>query len=283
MTAAGARRTREFWRRYERARRAPDAWPPPAPRPSAAGARRSTAAASSAIADDRALASSGEPVLALCADALRRRELVERAARPARFGGGELAIVSAALARRRDRRGRGSGARRRRAAWSSPTGPRSRAIPALAGRCEHVVVIDPPPFARTRASGRGGGEGYVHRSRRIAPRSSSPLRVHAEEWPSRASLAALYRVARRAVRRGAGSSGAPSRPMLCGERRAHPLRARGRGAGAARVLVELDLAAWDASGGGLSAPGVVSSRGQISIVPRPSSPIATGTRRAGDS
>ena len=45
-----------------------------------------------------ALASSGEAVLAVCADAIRRRALVEGAARPARFGGGELAIVSARLA-----------------------------------------------------------------------------------------------------------------------------------------------------------------------------------------
>ena len=55
---------------------------------------RRSASATAAIA---ALASSGETVLALCADAIRRRELVEGAARPARFGGGELAIVSTRL------------------------------------------------------------------------------------------------------------------------------------------------------------------------------------------
>ena len=36
-------------------------------------------------------------MLAVCADAIRRRALGERAARPARFGGGEVAIVSARL------------------------------------------------------------------------------------------------------------------------------------------------------------------------------------------
>ncbi len=48
----------------------------------------STAGARSGVATVAALASSGEPVLAVCADALRRRALVERAAAPARFGGG---------------------------------------------------------------------------------------------------------------------------------------------------------------------------------------------------
>ena len=52
----------------------------------------------SGVAAVAALASSGDSVLALCADALRRRELVERAAAPARFGGGRVAIASGRLA-----------------------------------------------------------------------------------------------------------------------------------------------------------------------------------------
>ena len=52
----------------------------------------------SGVAAVAAVASSGATVLALCADALRRRELVERAATPARFGGGIVALASGRLA-----------------------------------------------------------------------------------------------------------------------------------------------------------------------------------------
>ena len=52
----------------------------------------------SGVATVAALASSGEPVLAVCADALRRRALVELAAVPARFGGGAVALAAAAHA-----------------------------------------------------------------------------------------------------------------------------------------------------------------------------------------
>ena len=117
----------------------------------------------SGVAAVAALASSGEPVLALCADALRRRELVERAAAPARFGGGPVAIASGAAGRRRrSRRGR-RGGRGRHAAWPSPTGPRWRGCPSMAARFEHVVVVDPPPFPHLeRGVGRRPGRGFLH-------------------------------------------------------------------------------------------------------------------------
>src|SRR4051794_37679842 len=50
------------------------------------------------VAAVAALASAGASVLVVACDALRRRELVDRAAAPARFGGGRLAISSARLA-----------------------------------------------------------------------------------------------------------------------------------------------------------------------------------------
>src|SRR5690606_6548070 len=48
----------------------------------------------SGVATVAALASTGESVLVVAADALWRRALVERAARPARFGGGMTALVA---------------------------------------------------------------------------------------------------------------------------------------------------------------------------------------------
>ena len=121
-------------------------------------------------------------VLAVCADALRRRELVERAARPARFGGGEVAIASGAARRRRQSRRRGRRVPRPAPAWCSPTGPRWRASPSSPPRFEHVVVIDPPPFAAPRAAG-VAGSGYLHlvwRRGRARVRAARPRRGVAE-------------------------------------------------------------------------------------------------------
>jgi hypothetical protein len=179
--------------------------------------------------------------LALCADAIRRRGLVERAARPARFGGGELAIAStrlpdAAVAAAETRVIAG-GCGVVLADWAALARD-----PGLAGRCRHVVVNDPPPFAHLDRL-IGLGEGYLHRFDDAAD-AEFALRVHADEWPSRSSLAELYR-ARGA--RAAGPVAATARVIQCGERRAHPhspeVTAR-----AARVLAELGLLGWDGSG-----------------------------------
>jgi hypothetical protein len=195
-------------------------------------------AATAAIA---ALASSGETVLAICADALRRRELVERAARPARFGGGELAIVStrlpdAAVAAAETRVTAG-GCGVVLADWAALARD-----PGLAGRCRHVVVIDPPPFAHLDRL-ITLGEGYLHRFDQSAD-SEFAMRVHADEWPSRASLAELYRAL---GARADGLDPVTARAVLCGEGRAHPhspeVTAR-----AARVLTELGLLRWDGAG-----------------------------------
>ena len=124
----------EFWRAPRRRARA---------RAHGLAARRRQRPDSSAVVIDRrngsgvatiaALASSGETVLAVCADAMRRRELVERAARPARFGGGELAIVSARLGDAVGRRRRDAGSRRRARGSCSPIGRRWRATRASRG------------------------------------------------------------------------------------------------------------------------------------------------------
>jgi hypothetical protein len=117
-----------------------------------------------------------------------------------------------------------------------------------------VVVIDPPPFAHLDRLA-GLGEGYLHRFDDGADPEFA-LRVHADEWPSRSSLAELYRAL---GARAGGLDPASARAVLCGEGRAHPhspeVTAR-----AARVLAELGLVSWDGSGAN-RALGVVSSSG----------------------
>jgi hypothetical protein len=193
------------------------------------------------IATIAALASSGEPVLALCADALRRRELVERAARPARFGGGELAIASARLpdtaVAKAQARVAVAGCGVILADWAALARD-----PGLAGRCRHVVVIDPAPFAHLDCLAKSG-DGYLHRFADLAD-ADFALRCHADEWPSRSALADLYR----ALGAADGELAcADARRLLCGAGRAHP-HAPEVAARSARVLAELELLQWDGSG-----------------------------------
>jgi single-stranded-DNA-specific exonuclease len=167
-----------------------DRWPR-LPEPPSGEGRRETVdrRGHGGIAGVAALASAGGAVLVVACDALRRRELVERAAAPARFGGGRVAVASARLA----------------------TAPVSRAVaavleeggvvltdwgalaadPALACRFEHVVAIDPPPapdFARLLECGLG----FLHLLWSEA-HVDLACRAHEAEWPTRAVLAAVYR------------------------------------------------------------------------------------------
>ena len=166
----------EFWRRFELELEHPLGDSAPAP---AGGPRRELLERrrGSAIAAIAALASSGETVLALCADAVRRRELVEGAARPARFGGGELAIVSARLADSAVAAAEGrviaAGAGVVLADWAALA-----RNPRLASSYRHVVVIDPPPFARARSADRGrrGLSAPARRQRRARVRASRARR-----------------------------------------------------------------------------------------------------------
>ena len=201
-----------------------------------------------------ALASSGEAVLALCADAIRRRALVEDVARPARFGGGELAIVSARLGDQAvaaaEARVTAAGCGVVLADWAALARD-----PGLAGRFAHLVLVDPPPFAHLERLC-AAGDGYLHRLYG-KPEREFALRVHADEWPSRGSLAALYRAL--GARAGDRLVAAHARTVLCGEGRAHPLSPEAA-ARSARVLGELGLLGWHGSGAD-RALGVVSSAG----------------------
>ena len=107
---------------------------------------RRRGAAVAAIAE---LVSTGDSVLAVCADAGRRRALAASAADPRRFGAGEPLIACCRCGEAELDAALGSGTRRStRAASSSRTGGRSPAGPAAARRFQHVVLVDPPPFER---------------------------------------------------------------------------------------------------------------------------------------
>jgi len=206
----------------------------------------------SGIATVAALASSGDAVLVVCADALRRRALVERAVRPARFGGGEVALVAArlSLARGREARARlldhGSGVAL--ADW-----PALAADPALTADFAHVVVVDPAPFAHLDRLARAG-PGYLHL---LATPGDLELTLQAlaEEWPGRESLRFAYRALRRAAGDGLAADAA-----LSGASSPYP-RSPEAAARRLRVLVDLDLARLEGSGAG-RALRVVSSEGK---------------------
>jgi single-stranded-DNA-specific exonuclease len=235
--------TSEFWQRVDRElERELGEWPPALP--GVARRERIDRRGASGVATIAALASSGEAVLAVCADAIRRRALVERAARPARFGGGEVAVVSARLSdahiARAEARVTAAGCGVVLADWGALARD-----PALVPRFKHVVVIDPAPFAHLDRLCEHG-EGYLHRVAGDAEREFA-LRVHTDDWPSRASLATLYRALGTRCAGGDAVDAAVARDLLCGEGRAHPL-APEIAARSARVLAELGLVAWDLSG-----------------------------------
>jgi single-stranded-DNA-specific exonuclease len=246
----------EFWTRHaaELGAELSD-WPPKAPRDRPAARREPVKRRrGSGVATIAALASSGSAVLVVCADALRRRELIERAARPARFGGGELAIVSGRLADSAALIARSLGAAGGVALADWTALGRDPALPAA---FEHCVVVDPPPYPDLEALA-GLGEGYLHRVDGPAE-AEFALRVHAEEWPSRASLAALFRAVRNGCAHGASLDADAARRTLCGDGRRHPFSPE-VAARSSRVLVELGLIAWDAYGRSASL-GAVSSEG----------------------
>jgi len=154
----------------------------------------------SGVAAVAGLASSGGPLLVLACDALRRRALVELAARPAAFGGGELALAS------------------RRLPSATVDGAVGRVLaaahgivladwdaladrPALAADFAHVLAIDPPPSAHHEAAATaarpGGQAGFFHLAWGPAEVALA-RRVQEGDWPSDAVLRAVFRVLRAA-------------------------------------------------------------------------------------
>jgi single-stranded-DNA-specific exonuclease len=198
----------------------------------------------SGVAAVAALASSGEPVLVLAADAVRRRELVERAACPARFGGGRVALAAGRLA--------DAEARAAVAAVAAEHGvvladwARLEREPGLASGFPHVVLVDPPPFAHLESLALAGA-GYCHLA---WAEENLALGALAAEWWLRPTLTAAYR----ALSEG---SDEPRRALVGDERHPRSPEVAGR---CLRVLRELELVAWDRSGAG-HVLSVVSSEG----------------------
>ena len=223
----------------------------PAARPREVVDRR-TGAAVAALAE---LVSSGDSVLALCADAGRRRELADSAADPRRFGAGEARIacarcggtaLDAALGRDGEPDPADGGLAL--ADWGAlalrPQAPR---------RFQHVVLVDPPPFERLSELVRAG---------RTGPAGSTPIHagfVHlawgepelelaelcaAREWQPREAIAEIWRAVSAAD--GGVIEGEELRAALAGQSR-YP-RSAEMAARSVRVLIELGLGDWSADG-----------------------------------
>jgi single-stranded-DNA-specific exonuclease len=253
----------EWTRRLEVEReRALDQWPPIPVAEGEARSRRESVdrRGASGVAAVAGVASSGAAVLALCADALRRRELVERSAAPARFGGGKLAIASSRLADAAVAASveavAGAGTGILLADWAALC-----RNPSIATRFEHVVIVDPPPFSDLERLA-SAGAGYLHLAWGEAEVELA-LRVHREEWPERGALAALYRALRSAA------TEAPDGETLCLDRVREALHGPGPhprspevSARRLRVLIELEAVRWQASATA-SALRVVSSKGNL--------------------
>jgi single-stranded-DNA-specific exonuclease len=242
----------DWWERVDRERAVDlDEWPPSEHRAqSGPGRAVNDRRRASGVATVAALASTGEAVLVLCCDALRRRELVERAAVPARFGGGRVALAP-------------SGACRRRAAAAIDAvleGSSGVVLadwaylehhPGLPARFAHVVLVDPPPFAHLEALAQTGS-GHLHLAWSGGD-AELALRVHESHWPVRSTLAIVYR----ALGGEEGASDAAGlRARLAGPG-AHPRSPEVAGR-CLRVLEELELVRWEGSSTA-RALGVVSS------------------------
>ena len=212
-TSSGAATTLELEAQLE-------PWPPRRRPPAAARASTSTAAAPRASRRSPR----SPPAARRCWRCARMRSAAaswsSAAARPARFGGGELAIVSARLGDEAvaaaEARVSAAGCGVVLADWAAlARDPGARRALRPPGARRPAAVRSPRPALRR------AGEGYLHRLSG-KPEAEFALRVHADEWPSRSSLADALPGAR---------CGRPRRPrrataaraLLCGDGRAHPL------------------------------------------------------------
>jgi single-stranded-DNA-specific exonuclease len=234
----------EWWERLEAEQRRPlDEWPPPGLREAAHRTwsvrevvERAPGSGIATLAD---LVSSGAPVLALCADASRRGALAERAD-PRRFGCGPAVHAcgrcagDALSSRVRDLLDAGSGMLL--ADWAALA--RDPGLPAL---FEHVVLVDPPPFAHLDAMVLRGA-GYLHLTWGREELAFAQW-AHDAAWESGWAMRSIYRAIRE---RGGEARGAELIAVLGGEG-AHPRTPEEAGR-CVRVLAELELAAWEGGG-----------------------------------
>jgi single-stranded-DNA-specific exonuclease RecJ len=189
-----------------------------------------------AVASLAELISSGESVLAICADAARRAKLASAAADPRRFGAARPRIACCRC-----------GSASLDAALTVPSGAGLALVdwtgvalrPDAVRSFRHVVVIDPPPSEAleglARATEVGGythlawGPGELRLSERLLDR----------EWELRGAIAEIWRVLPEA---GGEAEGGPLRSKLEGPSD-YPRTAE-TAARCVRVLCELDLCEW---------------------------------------
>jgi hypothetical protein len=181
--------------------------------------------------------SSGERVLALCADASRRSELAAGATGLARVAGGAARVACGRCATEAIRAvGDGGGER------LALTDYAALALePGLPLEFDHVVLVDPPPFPHLAAlAERGPADrpAFLHRAWGEEERGFA-LRVLERELGLRIPLGALFR----ALRNPDPAEGQTLRSLLAGAgRHARSPELTGR---CVRVLVELGLVALE--------------------------------------
>ena len=190
------------------------------------------------------LASSGEGVLVVCADALWRRGIIENAVHPERYGGRQGALVAARGSLRSTDR------RVVLADWAALS-----LLPDLTSEFEHVVVADPAPhpgLAELAAT----GDGYLHL---LAAKRELSLSAVAAALPDRKALGGAYRALSDAA--GPLEAGA-LRTALCG------VGGSGRSPEACglalRVMAEIGVVRVACSGSAVRAEAVSSVRGDLS-------------------
>ena len=225
----------EWWRRFE-AEFAAELIAIPSPEISPATSGRQLVRAGSPIATMAELVSSGESVLALCADASRRAELAAGAAGLARFAGGAAQIACG-----RCSAGEVSAlAARAEAGLALADFAAASLVPDLGRGFDHVVLVDPPASEQEAILASLGPEGsYLHSAWGEQERGFA-LRVLDDEFGMRRPLRAVFR----GLARAESADGAELRTALSGtgEHRHGPeLAAR-----CVRVLNELELIVWDA-------------------------------------
>jgi single-stranded-DNA-specific exonuclease len=209
----------------------------------------------SAVATMAELVSSGESVLALCADASRRAGLATGASGLARFGGGAALIACGRCPAEAVRELNGH-----RSGGLALTDFAALALaPEVALDFDHVVLVDPPPFqylAALAARGPDGRSSFLHSPWGEQERGFA-LRVLDDELGMRRPLAAAFERLRE-VQPVEGSS---LRDVLAGSGdypHGPELAAR-----CVRVLQELELIALDARGRELSLRVVSSEHTQL--------------------
>ena len=248
--------------------RAEAGWPPalgrrPPEGPSRELVDRRGGAAVAAIAE---LVSSGEAVLALCADASRRRALAGSAADPRRFGSGEPLIVCGRCGEAGVDAALGSAdelvpppAGLVLADWAALA-----RRPAAARRFRHVVLVDPPPFeplaafARLAAASEAGfSTGYLHLA--WGPREVGLAeRCAGLEWGLRGAIEQIWRLLGKA---GGGAQGPELRELLAGP--GHHPRTAEVAARSVGVLEDLGLCEWSGDHGAPSLRVVSSERTEL--------------------